>query len=67
VRRRHWKALATRFGMGDQADDLLDDMASRATNLADRVNRLLPGGFPERVAMAIFKGMRESATTLASG
>ncbi len=67
VRRRHWKSLAIRYGMGMQADELLDEMASRATSVADRVGRLLPAGFPERVAMAIFKGMRESAVTLVSG
>jgi serine/threonine-protein kinase HipA len=67
VRRRHWKALAARHGMGAQADGLLDDMATRANNVADRVGRLLPGGFPERIATAIFKGLRESATILASG
>ena len=64
VQRRHFNSTAARCFQRTDAEDLIDQVLERTPAAIDNVARKLPGGFPEKVATAIFQGLRRSAEQL---
>jgi len=61
VQRRHFNAMAAKCGYGASAEPLIQAMLERVPAAIAEVNGKLPRGFPQRVADAIFEGVRRSA------
>lgn len=66
IQRRHFNATARRCGWGADCEDLISELLQRVEPAIARVQGLIPSGFPEDVAEAIFSGVRESAERLGS-
>lgn len=66
IQRRHFDAMARRCGYGGSAGPLVEEILARVPGAIEEVNAKLPAGFPQRVADAIFSGLRESAAKLAA-
>lgn len=68
IQRRHWIALGQRHGVvtpdGRGTGHVLDDLAERASQVAEAVRDRLPAGFPAAVADAILDGMQQAAKKL---
>ena len=64
IMRRHFNALAARCGWGDDAEDIIGELLARVAPAIEAVSRMLPPGFPEDVAQAIFDGLRAQARRL---
>lgn len=65
IKRRHFNAMARRCGYGASAEPLIQKIVARTPGAIEEVAAKLPAGFPQRIADAIFKGLRESAAQLA--
>jgi serine/threonine-protein kinase HipA len=65
IQRRHFNAMAQRCGYGASAEPLIEKIVARTPGAIEAVAAKLPAGFPQRIADVIFKGLRESAATLA--
>ncbi|GAP35413.1 type II toxin-antitoxin system HipA family toxin [Piscinibacter sakaiensis] len=57
IQTRHWQGLAQRSG-ADAVWEAMQAMVARVEPAIAAVQNLLPAGFPERTAMAIFDGLR---------
>ena len=57
IQMRHWHGLAQRSGAAG-VWDAMQALVTRAEPAIDAVQALLPAGFPERTAGAIFDGLR---------
>ena len=64
VHRRHFNSTAARCFQRPDAEDLIEQVIERTPAAIDNVARKLPGGFPEKIAQAIFRGLRRSAEQL---
>jgi serine/threonine-protein kinase HipA len=64
IQRRHFNSTARRFGYGETAEPLLEDLIARTPTVIDQVQRELPPGFSEAVADAILGGLRRAARAL---
>jgi serine/threonine-protein kinase HipA len=65
MQRRHWIATAERCGIGSEADEILEDLVSRADKVVDAAQASLPRAFPAAVAEPILHGVRTAAKRLA--
>lgn len=63
---RHWRGLAKRCGISAQFDSIVAGRIEVAPKAIDRVESLLPKGFPDAVHEPILKGLANSARRLAS-
>jgi serine/threonine-protein kinase HipA len=66
VQRRHFNATAAKFFQRATAEDVIDEVLGGLESAIAIVEARVPAGFPEKVATAIFEGMRRSARQLAS-
>jgi serine/threonine-protein kinase HipA len=64
VQRRHFNSTAARCFQRPDAEDLIGQVLERTPAAIDNVARKLPSGFPEKVAVSIFEGLRRSAEQL---
>lgn len=64
VQRRHFNSTAARCFQRPDAEDLIGQVLERTPAAIDNVASKLPGGFPEKVAVSIFEGLRRSAEQL---
>ena len=64
VQRRHFNSTAAKCFQRPDAEALIGQVLERTPAAIDNVARKLPVGFPEKVAVSIFEGMRRSAEQL---
>ena len=64
VQRRHFNSTAARCFQRPDAEDLIGQVLERTPAAIDNVASKLPAGFPEKVAVSIFEGLRRSAEQL---
>ncbi|HEY9102434.1 type II toxin-antitoxin system HipA family toxin [Chitinimonas sp.] len=64
IQRRHWNAMATRFGLDGEA--LVAEVLAQTSSAIEMVLAKLPAGFPSGLAEAIFDGMQQQANRLAA-
>ena len=64
VQRRHFNSTAAKCFQRPDAEDLIGQVLERTPAAIDNVARKLPSGFPEKVAVSIFQGLRWSAEQL---
>lgn len=71
IERRHFNSTARRFGYGESAEPLLQDIIDRTPAVIEQVQKQvkkqqkLPAGFSQAVADAILGGLESSAQALA--
>jgi serine/threonine-protein kinase HipA len=64
IQRRHFNAMALKCGYGATAEPLIEEILLRVPHAIEEVSTKLPAGHPQRVADAIFAGLRGSAAKL---
>jgi serine/threonine-protein kinase HipA len=64
IQRRHFNSTAKRFGFGETAEPLLQELIARTPAAIDQVQRDLPGGFSQEVADKVLGGLRSAARAL---
>ncbi|MDZ7813734.1 MAG: type II toxin-antitoxin system HipA family toxin [Ideonella sp.] len=65
IQRRHFNETAARLFQRDSAEDVIEEVLQGLEPAIAAVAARLPAGFPERVAGAIFDGVRRMAKVLA--
>lgn len=65
VQRRHWNAIAKRNALGQDFEDVIEDVLKRTPSVIATVAAQLPKGFPAEVAEPIFEGLTKQAGRLA--
>jgi serine/threonine-protein kinase HipA len=65
VQRRHWNAVAKRNALGQDFEDVIEDVLKRTPSAIATVAAQLPKGFPAEVAEPIFEGLTKQAGRLA--
>lgn len=66
IQTRHWHGLAQRSG-AEGAWEMMQDLVARVEPAIAAVQGLLPAGFPERTAEAIFDGLRRQQARWSAG
>lgn len=66
IQRRHFNATAARFFQRESAEDVIEAVLEDLERVIATVTARLPATYPERVAVAIFAGLRRTATLLAN-
>jgi serine/threonine-protein kinase HipA len=64
IQRRHFNSTAKRFGFGETAEPLLQELIARTPAAIDQVQRDLPGGFSQEVADKVLGGLQSAARAL---
>lgn len=64
IQRRHFNGTARRFGYGENAEPLLQEIIERTPVVVTQVQRELPPGFSQRVADEVLGGVLEAARSL---
>jgi serine/threonine-protein kinase HipA len=64
IQRRHFNSTARRFGYGETAEPLLQELIARTPAVIDQVLRELPVGFSEEVADKVLGGLQDAARAL---
>ena len=64
IQRRHFNAMATRCGVGADAEDLMHGLIERTEGVIATVSRELAKGFPDRVASPVLDNLRKAAVRL---
>lgn len=64
IQRRHFNSSARRFGYGDSAEPLLQELIARTPEAIAQVQRELPEGFSQRVADKVLGGLQAAARAL---
>lgn len=64
IQRRHFNSTAKRFGYGETAEPLIQELIERTPNVIDEVQRALPPGFSDEVAVKVLSGLRTAARVL---
>ncbi len=62
---RHWLQTAKRCGFGEMRS-ITEDVITRTPDVIQKVQSLVPKGFPARIADSILTGIKESAALLKS-
>ena len=65
IKARHWIETARRCGIADM-EAIIADLVSRTPAVIERVQSLIPKGFPAQIADTIFNGVRASSERLQS-
>lgn len=65
IQRRHFNSTAKRFGYGETAEPLIQELIERTPAVIDEVQRALPTGFSDEVAVQVLSGLRTAARVLA--
>lgn len=67
IQRRHWIAQAQQAGLGAAAaEQLIEAVIGSTESVIDAVGQLLPHGFPQDIADAVFNGMSRQSAKLAA-
>ena len=66
IRRSHFGQSARDCGLGDAANDIIDELVERTATVVDKVSGKLPPNFPAGVADSIFGGLKAAGEKLAS-
>jgi serine/threonine-protein kinase HipA len=66
IQRRHFNAVAARFFQRDSAEDVIEEVLQDLDRAIAAVTARLPAGYPERLATAVFEGLRRTAKVLAN-
>ena len=66
IERRHFNATAAMFFQRESAEDVIEEVLADLERAIEAVSARLPSAYPERVATAIFAGMRRTAKALAN-
>lgn len=64
IQRRHFNSTARRFGYGETAEPLIRELIERTPAVIDEVQRVLPPGFSDKVAVKVLGGLRTAARML---
>jgi len=64
LQRRHFNSTAKRFGYGETAEPLIRELVERTPAVIDEVQRTLPPGFSDEVAVKVLSGLRATARVL---
>ncbi len=64
IQRRHFNSTAKRFGYGETAEPLIQELIERTPAIIDEVQRALPLGFSDEVAVKVLSGLRTAARVL---
>ena len=64
IQRRHFNSTAKRFGYGETAEPLIRELIERTPAVIDEVQRALPPGFSDEVAVKVLSGLRTAARVL---
>lgn len=64
IRRQHFNSTAGRFGSGQTAEPLLQELIAYTAGVIDQVQRELPAAFSPEVADKVLGGLREAARAL---
>lgn len=64
IQRRHFNGVAAKFGLGENAESIIDEILQTTPNVIETVEGVLPVGFPEQVADSILQGLGKSAERL---
>ena len=64
IQRRHFNSTAKRFGYGETAEPLIQELIGRTPAVIDEVQRALPPGFSDEVAVKVLSGLRTAARVL---
>lgn len=66
IQRRHWNAVSHRAGLGNLAEEIIEETLASTAIALDRVAAELPPGFPDAVATPILTTLRARAQQLAN-
>lgn len=64
IQRRHFNSTAKRFGYGENAEPLIQELVERTPAVIDQVQRALPKGFTLEVADKVLGGLQSAARAL---
>jgi serine/threonine-protein kinase HipA len=64
IQRRHFNSTAKRFGYGETAEPLIQELIERTPAVIDEVQRALPSGFSDEVAVKVLSGLRTAVRVL---
>lgn len=64
IQRRHFNSTARRFGYGETAETLIQELIERTPAVIGEVQRALPPGFSDEVAVKVLSGLRAAASVL---
>ncbi len=64
IQRRHFNSTAKRFGYGETAEPLIQELIERTPVVIDEVQRALTPGFSDEVAVKVLSGLRTAARVL---
>lgn len=64
IQRRHFNSTARRFGYGETAEPLIQELVERTPAVIDEVQRALPAGFSQEVADKVLGGLQGAALAL---
>lgn len=64
IRRRYFNSTAKRFGYGETAEPLIQELIERTPAVIDEVQRALPSGFSDEVAVKVLSGLRTAVRVL---
>jgi serine/threonine-protein kinase HipA len=66
IQRRHWSAVSQRAGLGNLAEEIVEETIASVATVLDRVATELPPGFPDAVATPIFTALRSRTLQLSN-
>jgi serine/threonine-protein kinase HipA len=64
IQRRHFNSTAKRFGYGETSEPLIQELIECTPAVIDEVQRALPPGFSDEVAVKVLSGLRTAARVL---
>lgn len=64
IQRRHFNSTAKRFGYGETTEPLIQELIERTPGVIDEVQRALPPGFSNEVAVKVLSGLQTAARAL---
>ena len=57
IQRRHFNGVAAKLGLGENAEDIIEEILQATPTVIDTVQSLLPDNFPTQVADSILQGV----------
>lgn len=64
IQRRHFNSTAKRYGCGESAEPLIQQLLERTPSVINEVQEALPPGFSEEVAVKVLGGLQTAARAL---
>lgn len=64
IQRRHFNSTAKRFGYGESAEPLIQQLIERTPSVISKVQKALPPGFSDEVAVKVLGGLQTAARAL---